>query len=90
MTHKIKTANDLKGILKVYFNDITSDEFRDIVRQTIGARCLAGKPKTLEIALEMIDAYVSSTNPDKLILESYGREYNLKDVWHKDSGLFTP
>ena len=87
MKHKIKTIDNLKGLLKIYFDEMTHDAYRDLIKSSLGAWTI-GKPKDLETCFNLIDAWVNSTDENKTTLESYGKAFKIQDVFFPDSPLF--
>lgn len=84
---KIKTVEELKGLLSIYFNDMSHLEYKDLIKKSLGAWTLK-KPKDLETSFSQIDAWVNSNDENKTTLESYGKSFNVKHIFYPGSNLF--
>lgn len=87
MRYNIKTIDNLKGLLKIYFDEMTHEDYRHLIKNSLNAWTI-GKPKDLETCFKQIDAWVNSTDENKTTLESYGKAFKIQDVFFPDSPLF--
>lgn len=87
MKQTIKTVDNLKGLLRAYFDEMSNEDYQQLIKLSLGAWTI-GKPKDLETCFNQIDAWINSDDKNKTTLESYGRAFDIKDIFYPDSPLF--